>query len=178
MKRKFADRPDWRRVTRRRFATTYLETPEFTGHLALLRIDEVSEPLWIEMVHFRYRIADRGFSWLQHFPADAPHTLTTMFDDRRRVVQWYIDICRGHGLDERGRLWFDDLYLDIAALPSGEAYLLDEDELEAARREGKVSRADYDFARREADRLLAAIERGELPLLRLAEAHLRALGAG
>ncbi|MDP9371397.1 MAG: DUF402 domain-containing protein [Chloroflexota bacterium] len=177
MKRKRADRPDCRRVTRRRSSAKYLETADFTGHVALLVIDDVTEPLWIETEHFRVRIADRGFSWLQHFPADARHTLTTMFDADHKVVQWYVDICKGHGVDEQGIPWFDDLYLDIAALPSGEVYLLDADELEEALREGRVSREDYDFAWREARRLLAAIERDELPLLRLSEAHRRALSA-
>jgi hypothetical protein len=45
MKRKRTDRPNWRRVTKRRFAMEHLETEVFRGYVSLICIDEVSEPL-------------------------------------------------------------------------------------------------------------------------------------
>ncbi len=149
-----------------------LATPEFTGYRTLLLMDVVSAPFWAHESVDRCCIADTGFAWLQHFPDGARHTLTTLFDPQSRVVQWYIDICARHGIDDRGVTWYDDLYLDIVVSPSGRRWLLDADELDAALEGGLVSRAEYDAAHGEARQLMGAIERGAWPLLELSVAHL------
>ncbi len=146
VRRKFADRADWRRVTRRRFSVSQRDTPGFTGYLTLLCIDEVLEPLYLVEGVLRVCVADRGFSWLQHFPVGTSYTLTTMFDARGSVVQWYIDICRGHGVDERRIPWFDDLYLDIVVTPEGRVQVLDAEELDEALHIGAISQEAYEFA--------------------------------
>ncbi len=171
VKRKRSDRPEWRRVTRRRFCVECLDSEDFSGYVTLLCIDEAREPLWILVGDSQLCVADSGFSWLQHFPASTCYTVTTMFDSTGRVVQWYIDVCKQHGIDESGIPWYDDLYLDIAMLPSGETKLLDADELDRALREGSVSGEDHDLAWREATRLIADIQRGSLKLLRLGTEH-------
>jgi predicted RNA-binding protein associated with RNAse of E/G family len=78
------------------------------------------------------RLADAGFAWMTHFPHGAHHTVTTMYDAAGQVIQWYIDICRAHGVDEAGMPRFDHLYLDIVVYPDGRVVVLDEDELDAA----------------------------------------------
>ena len=171
VRRKFADRADWRRVTGRRFSVSRHETAEFTGYLTLLCIDEVREPLYLEEGALRVCVADCGFSWLQHFPAGTNYTLTTMFDAQGGVVQWYIDICRSHGVDERGIPWFDDLYLDIVVTPGGRVQLLDAEELDEALHTGAISQEDYAFARGAARAVLTALDRGEFPLLQLSPRH-------
>jgi hypothetical protein len=152
----------------------YLDTPEFTGYRTLLLLDTVSLPFWTYLETEPCRVADSGFAWLQHFPAGAKHTVTTMFDRDGRIVQWYIDICAAHGIDERGIPWFDDLYLDIVVSPSGAHWLLDADELDTALQTGLISPADHDLAHAEAQRLLEAITLRKWPLLALSEAHLAA----
>ena len=176
VRRKFADRADWRRVTGRRFSVSRHETAEFTGYLTLLCIDEVLEPLYLEEDGLRVCVADRGFSWLQHFPTDTGYTLTTMFDAQGNIVQWYIDICHCHGIDERGIPWFDDLYLDIVVTPEGRVQLLDAEELEEALASGAICREDYEFAWRAAEAVLTALDRGEFPLLQLSLRHRAELG--
>ncbi len=98
-----------------------------------------------------------------------------MFDAEDEIVQWYIDICKQWGLDKRWIPWYDDLYLDIAIAPSGETWVLDADELDAALQEGKISQAEYEFAWRETSRLVTEIERGEFKLLEMSKIHLSML---
>ncbi|MGH2345305.1 MAG: DUF402 domain-containing protein [Chloroflexota bacterium] len=174
MKRRSAERTDWTQITQRRFHSMYLDTPEFTGYRTLLVLDAMSAPFWTHLGKEPCCVADTGFIWLQHFPAGARHTLTTMFDQHGRITQWYIDICAAHGIDERGIPWFDDLYLDIVVSPSGESWLLDADELEKALRTGLISRTAYDLAHAEARLLLDAIAMRRWPLLELSAAHLAA----
>ena len=172
MKRKRADRADWRRILKKRFSGMQLTTPAFTGAVTLLQIDEVREPLVITLQGKRECIADEGYSWLQHFPVGTRYTLTTMFDAQGDLIQWYIDICKQHGIDSDDVPWYDDLYLDIAMLPTGEPLLLDVEELDEALRQGKITPTEYDFAWREADTILAAIEADLFPLLWIVEEHL------
>lgn len=167
MKRKQADRPHWQRILRRRFTVTRLDTPAFQGYVTLLRLIEVRQPLWVPFGARRLCVADHGYCWLQHFPEGAHYTLTTMLDAEGQVVQWYFDLCKAHGVDERGIPWYDDLYLDVIAVPSGEVELIDVADLDEARRQGLLTPADYDLAWREANHLLAAVRAGDLRLLAL-----------
>lgn len=178
MKRRSFDRSDWTRVTASRFHVTYLETPEYTGYITLFAMDEVATPFYAQTAGEPTVLADSGFSWLQHFPRGARHTVTTMFDAMGKVVQWYIDICGGHGVDERGVPWFDDLYLDIVVTPAGQVALLDADELDQALRDGRISRRDHEAAWTEARLLMDMIVRGAMPLLALSIAHRRLFQCG
>ena len=169
--RRRADRLEWQRILARRFAVAHLETPGFVGAVTLLLLDQFGEPFYSQVDGQPCCVAATGYSWLQHFPMGAHYTVTTMFDQAGTVVQWYIDICRRHGVDGAGIPWFDDLYLDIVVTPAGTVQLLDADELEDAVGQGLVSPAEYTLAWREARRLLAAIEQGVLPLLALGVGH-------
>ena len=129
-----------------------MDEPGFAGHVALHLIDAMAAPL-VGAVS-GVRLADAGYAWLSHFPDGARHVVTTMVDAEGDVVQWYVDVCREHGLGPDGVPWWDDLYLDVVVRPTGEALLLDEDELELALAAGYVTPAEYDLAWREARRLL------------------------
>jgi hypothetical protein len=56
-----------------------------------------------------------------------------------------------------------DLFLDVFVFPSGEAFLLDEDELEMALNYGVIDRETFDFAYRVAREILEKIKRKEFP---------------
>jgi predicted RNA-binding protein associated with RNAse of E/G family len=173
VKRRTADRSKWDRVLAHRYAGVYAQEPDFEGHVALLTLERVREPLIVTLGGKQYRLADAGYSWLTHFPTGRNYTVTTVFDAEGEVVEWYIDVCAATGVDERGVPWFDDLYLDVVVLPGGEIFLLDEDELEDALRQGAITREQYDLAWTEARRLIAAVEAGELPLLAQTPQHAR-----
>ncbi|HEX4204981.1 MAG TPA: DUF402 domain-containing protein [Ktedonobacteraceae bacterium] len=171
MKIKRADRTDWQRIVQRRFALAAIEDETFHGHACLLCMDRVSEPLWINCGGRDVCLVDNGYCWLQQFPRGAHHAITTAFDAHGKVVQWYIDVCKQHYVDGQGMVWYEDLYLDITRLPSGEMELLDVNELDEALRGGKVSDAEYELAWREFDALLTAIEEDRFPLLQSVGAY-------
>ena len=111
-------------------------------------------------------LAEQGYLWLQHLPRRGHHCLTTAFDPQGNLVQWYFDVVKEVGQTPEGRVFFDDLYLDVIATPNGEPELLDEDELEQALDERLISPTDFDLAYKETQRILcgplgdpAALER-------------------
>ncbi len=137
-----------------------LETPEFTGIVTRLELIRVREPLWVTSLGQRVCIVDVGFVWAHHFPENANHVVTSMFDAHGDLVQHYIDICWCWGRDANGVPWLDDLYLDVVVSPTGAVELLDEDELEDAFRMGTITLEQHDLARSEAQAVLEMIRSG------------------
>ncbi|GIP41102.1 hypothetical protein J31TS4_43820 [Paenibacillus sp. J31TS4] len=171
LKRKRADRSDWRRVTKRAYAQLTLTDEAFEGHVSLLRIDEVREPLHGRTAAGPLLIADKGYQWMLQIPAGRHHAVTTMFDPSGRIVQWYIDMYLRSGTDDRGVAWFDDLFLDLVAVPDGGLFIKDVDELREALRDGDIEEAEYVLAWREMLRVKAEIEQGVFAPFRLAKMH-------
>lgn len=173
VKRKYSDRANWRRVTDKKYQVKIVNEPEFQGYVVLYQIKQVRDPLWKEYEGKQYCVADAGYEWLQHFPKGAHYIMTSMYNNQGQVVQWYIDICKVQGVTDRGVPWFDDLYLDVVILPSGELYLLDEEELDDALQRGLITREDYDLAWSEANRIMELYRSGSFPLLQLSDKHTR-----
>lgn len=147
-----------------------METESFTGYVTRLDMIQVTHPLHVRYSERTVQLVGDGYSWLQQFPSGKKHVVTTMFDERGKIVQAYIDICLRHGRDTNGIFW-DDLFLDLVLLPSGECLILDADELEAALRAGEINRAQYDEAWQEVDRLREQMRTSDFVTGTLAYAH-------
>lgn len=173
MRRRHANREEWQRLLSRRFAVRRVDRPDFHGYLSRLSIERVAEPLVVALNGSQYRLADAGFTWVQYVPDDGRHTLTALLDEQGEVIQWYVDVARRTGVDERGIPWWDDLFLDVVILPDGSIHLLDEEELDEALAAGEISEEDYELARAEAERVMTAIEEDRFTLLTEAKRDLR-----
>jgi predicted RNA-binding protein associated with RNAse of E/G family len=165
MRRRYVNREEWARLLESEFDVRRVDCPQFHGHVSRLAIRRVREPLDVPLDGRMYRLADAGFTWVQHVPDEGRHTLTTLLDENGQVIQWYVDIAGRTGVDERGVPWWDDLYLDVVILPDGSVHLLDEEELEEARESGEISGEEYALARHEAESVLTALRRGDFSLL-------------
>ncbi|MBW3111682.1 MULTISPECIES: DUF402 domain-containing protein [Bacillaceae] len=174
LKRKYGNRADWRRVEQRKYSQSHLNTKEFQGYITLLKTVKVKEPLITRYGDKEICIVDNGYMWLQQFPYGKHHSVTTMFDASGEIVQWYIDICHGNGI-ESGVPWMDDLFLDIVVLPSGEIFLLDEDELEQAYKNRIISKNMYDLAWDECKEMMSQLQNDEFVIIKLAQEHKRLL---
>ncbi|WP_433946564.1 DUF402 domain-containing protein [Paenibacillus sp. SN-8-1] len=173
MKRKFGDRANWRRVTRRQFTSRYVDNENFTGYITLYSIQALKEPLWKSYGTHTFRIADKGYSWLQYYPKGSNFIVTAMFDDKQQIIEWYIDICKSQGITDQGVPWFDDLYLDIVVLKNGEVFLLDQDELDDALAQRLISPRDYELAAETTRELLHAIDAHTFPFFLMSLEHRR-----
>lgn len=167
MKRKYADRPNWKRVLSRRMIGEELEIKSFKGYAMLICIDEVREDLWVEICGNQTKVAGDGYYWLTMFPAGERYVVTAMFDEQQNIVQWYIDICSEIGFGKEGVPWYDDLYLDIIIDAHKNHCLIDQEDLERALRQKIIKKQDYDFAYREANRVIKLIENDKLEILEL-----------
>ncbi len=109
--------------------------------------------------------------WLQQFPIDKHHSVTTVFDEKGQIVQWYIDICYMNGVGEDNVPWMDDLFLDIIVMPSGEVIQKDSEELDEALFNGTIDKSLWDLARQEATMINSLIKDRKFTLLQLSEEH-------
>jgi predicted RNA-binding protein associated with RNAse of E/G family len=164
-KRKYGDRRDWPRITSSDYVQKIISSDEFDGHITLYYINAVREPLHVPNCGQMVCIADAGYSWLHQIPRHGHHVVTAMFDAKGDVVQWYIDICSGTGVGKDQVPWFDDLYLDVVVLPSGEFELLDVDELQEALDSAVIDQALFNLAWEEANRVQELLASGRFDKL-------------
>lgn len=173
MKITYADRPNWSRIIDKKFKLEYRESSGFTGFLSIILIKRVKEPLIVSNLGNQYRLADQGYIWLQHFPKGLNYALTTMFDPKLEIIQWYFDICRPYQVSATGMPYFEDLYLDIVVLPSGEIILLDEEDLAVALDNQQITQQEYELAYSEAKKLITELENKENKLLNNSQVDLQ-----
>lgn len=170
LKRKFGDRSDWKRILKKKYAQSYVDRKEFKGYITLLHTIKVSEPLFVNYGERKVCIVNDGFMWLQQFPLEKNHSVTTMFDANGEIVQWYIDICLQNGI-ENNIPWMDDLFLDIVLLPTGEMIVKDADELDDALAKGIIDKPLYDLAWNELHTIKRLISTGNFNLIELSNSH-------
>lgn len=166
MKRTFADRSDWRRILEKRFYLTQIDQQGLKGNLSIIHMDKVKEPLIIEVAGKDLDLADNGVIWMQYFPQDGFYAVTSMFNEKHELLQMYFDICLGNKVDAAGMPYYDDLYLDIVLVPSGEVLLLDEDELEDALKQGEITKEQFNLAYDEVEKLTKYINNNKQEVLK------------
>lgn len=101
---------------------------------------------------------DVGYQWLFICEEGAHHIAVAHCNTEGEPVHWYIDVIEAWHVDENGFPYFDDLFLDVVALPNGQVEIIDRDELEAALEARAISRAQYELAWREPEAVTAAIK--------------------
>ncbi|WP_353625786.1 DUF402 domain-containing protein [Bacillus sp. JCM 19041] len=150
------------------------DTALFSGAVTLLHAIKVKEPLYVQYGNQCICILADGYMWLQQFPKNKHHSVTTMYDENGEIVQTYIDIC-SRNEPEADPPWMEDLYLDIVLFPNGDCMFLDNDELEEAVRRGDISREEASFAKGEADYVNSLIRSNAFSLLKSRHFQLKQL---
>lgn len=171
MKRKLADRLDWSRVLSRKFLSKFVDEVDFKGHITLISIYQVKEPLRRNINGQEMCLVNDGYFWMQHFPLNSNYCVTTMFNEKKEVVQWYFDISKCVGVTEQGIPYWDDLYLDIVVFPNGDFYIKDEDELEVALLRKHINDEDYRLAKNIMTDLIKEIETMENNIIKNSTNH-------
>ncbi len=129
-------RKEWPRILNRDSVHGFFEESGLKGEMQLIHVHAVTKPL------------------------------TVMYDSQLQLVEYYFDLTAGNELCGSGESGFADMFLDVVLVPGGQVYLLDEDELEEAYREGTVDEVSYQLTRQNAQELMAGLEGREEQLER------------
>ena len=171
MKRKYGDGSSWNRLIEKTYEVKAIEK----GMLGILRIQKVKEPSYKKYNDRELCIVDAGYTWVQYFISDKNFAITAMLNEKKELVQYYIDVAKKFKIDGSGMPYFDDLYLDVVLLSNGDLYLLDEDELEEAYVARDISEEEYNVAWDTAKWLIEVIEKDEFPWIAILEREIQKL---
>lgn len=122
---------------------------QFSGMLA---------PLFVNGV----KVIDNGYFMLYFAFIGKNYDILKVYDEKGNFKGLYIDVL-AYTKRYGDTLEMLDLFLDIFVFPSGEAFLLDEDEIEMALNYGLIDKRTLDFAYSVADEILQKLKRGEFP---------------
>lgn len=112
------------------------------GYASFIKIGEVHRPYMIG----EFCLYDNGYSEICFLPDDENWCLWAIYNENDDITEWYFDITRKNSLDEEGKPYCDDLYLDAALLPDGKILILDEDEIKDALDNKKITQNEFDMA--------------------------------
>lgn len=154
MKRKYIAKSQWQRIKKSKCVLFNTYQERFNGYASAIFVEKVHEKLVCKLDSREFCLVDDGYSWIQRLPIEKNWSVTTMFDDRGNIIEWYFDITKQNSMDENGQPFYDDLYLDIVVFPSGELVLFDEDELREALESGDITQSDFNLAYSEANKIM------------------------
>ena len=159
LEKKYMSKEGWKRVKKREYICKKIEEENITGQASIISIKEVSEPCFKSYTKdINIKIADNNYSWLQLAIEDKNYWITAMYNEKGELIQYYIDITEKNVINSGENSYFFDLFLDIVVLNNGKIFLLDEDELEKALEENKITREQYDFAYEVADNIIKSLK--------------------
>lgn len=168
MKRKSLSYASWTCILSSTLSVRRVTEP-FSGHVALLRIHEVTEPQVWSWRGEPLTVCDRGMAWLSMLPERGGLCITAQLNADGTVALWYVDMIAGQGVDGEGVPWFNDLYLDLIVNPDGTMAVDDRDELDEALRLGDITGAQHQQALDTCAMLQKGLEGGVAPLQALTE---------
>ena len=93
--------------------------------------------------------------------ASLNEALKMVLNDKKEVIEHYIDIIKESGLDPEYNIpYFIDLYLDITVLYNGDIRVIDENELQDAYNSSEITKAEYNQVIELKNKLINEIKTG------------------
>lgn len=157
MKRKYIDRSNWNRIEKSNSIVFNTFQERFGGYASAIFVEKVHDKLICNLGKREFCLINDGYIWIQRLPIQKNWSVTTMFNEKNAIIQWYFDITKQNSIDANGQPFYDDLYLDVVVFPSGEVVLLDEDELKDALEQEVITKADFDLAYNVANEIMNGI---------------------
>ena len=160
MKKRFAEPKNHKAIEEYDFKMKHIDIKDFRGYVGLINIKKVKDEWYVPRKDGELEcILANNFKWLFFYPDKSDNAITTFFNDRNEIVEWYIDVVKEMG-NENGMPYMMDLYLDLVITPNGETYILDEEELEEALKTNDITQTDFDNAYRTLNNLLEKYHHG------------------
>ncbi|MFR2840067.1 MAG: DUF402 domain-containing protein [Zhenhengia sp.] len=159
MKRKYLDGSNWAWLAERSYKWIYVDG-EWKGYASLVKMGSVKRKL---KAHYNAEVClcDDGYKGIIFLPDNETWCVTAIYNRHNEIVEWYFDMTKENGVDERNIPYFEDLYLDVIVAPDFSVHLIDEDELQEALDEGTITKEEYDLAYRTYEKLVEEVIRDE-----------------
>ena len=153
MEIKYLSRKKWSRILERKYYHEYIEDTYFQGEIALIHLLKVKESRSSNLGGKEIIWIDNDYYWLELAPINQNYWVTVMFNEQGKIQQYYFDITDKNIIDEKNDSYFYDLYLDVV-VSDKHIYVLDEEELEYAYMQNRITKEQYDKAIRTKNQLV------------------------
>lgn len=171
MRRRYIEGSGWNWLDKYTVQVKHVDD-RLSGYLSVVKIEKVKEKRIVRLADKEICLAADGYTRLLYLPDNQNWSMTKIVDGDGEVVEWYFDITKSNSIDEKGRPYMDDLYLDVVLLPNSEITILDEDELKAAFEQGEISKFEFDLAYSTCNKIIETIIHDSY-LLELNEQYLK-----
>lgn len=152
---KSIDRDEWKRIKEKEVLIKEVvigNTKHFNKvecYVSLIKIKRVESRLEKKMSEdTTVVVVDNNWTILEIFPKHKNFCISVHFDDKCNVIQWYFDIVDYVKKSKSGKIYMSDLYLDLIGLPNHKYFIDDQDELEFAKDQRKITFKQYLIARK------------------------------
>jgi len=126
----------------------------FDGKICLLKMNMVSEPLFVDSPIGKVKIMDNNYKHFMIAPRNANWWLTVMFTDKNELIESYFDITRENIFENEDNPYFIDLKLDVCIPKNHIPVIMDEDELQEAYKSGIISKEEVNMAHTLANKII------------------------
>ena len=103
-------------------------------------------------------LIDDGYYILELIPKKENYLIRAFFNDKKELLEYYIDIIKSSGMDEKSELpYYLDLFVDLVV--TGEKIeVWDEDELKDAYNSSLITKEDYELTKSTTESLINEIK--------------------
>lgn len=162
MREKFVSKTYLRDVAS--YQINFINDAELDYYVTVKKIKKAKTPF---VISSGLTLIDDGYTIVEITPKTENYNVRVYIDSSGKVLQYYIDVSKQNGFDQSVMMpYYTDLYLDII-ITLGEVEVADEDELNAAAKNGEITEADYALAQSVKQTLLKQIESGTNKYLNL-----------
>ena len=172
MKTKYIDGTGWTWLEAFTSRCSYVEDL-FSGYISYVKADKVKTKILVDYGQSEIYLFDDGYKCLVFLPDNEKWCASAVYNTSNEIVEWYFDMTKENSVDEQGKPFCVDLYLDIAVSPEFKIAILDENELEEALVSGAITKRDYDMAYETCRRIIKDIIPDREFLTAIFERHLR-----
>lgn len=166
MKRKFVDKSHWIRLKEYKDKTLKINNELFNGYIYGLFAKQVNKKFIATYKNEDTLILNDNYIWIQIVPLDKHYTAIVVFNDKKEIVQWYINITNMNGIDLDNKIFYDDIYLDIIIDVKGKVILQNEDKLNEALNSNLITSEQYKSAYKEARQIINDIKKDGIEKLK------------
>ena len=107
------------------------------------------------------RLIFNGSYIVEVIPKNEYYSMRAYLDENLNTLGYYFDISLGNGLDEETKVpYYDDLFLDVGVNGKGKIEVMDQNELDEALENEKITKEEYNLAADTCEKLVNELENG------------------